>query len=128
MLTTASSSLPGCEMTAVTRSDKVLTITVHSTASTARCRRCGESSQRIYRYDTRRPRDLPRWEYAVRLVLHVRRFRCVNATCMTQTLTECLPQTVRPVPPGNLPHRHEHEDQRSGTVISYLDACRRHRR
>ena len=54
-------------------------------------------SQRIYRYDTRRPRDLPRWEYAVCLVLHVRRFRCVNATCMTQTLTECLPQTVRPV-------------------------------
>jgi transposase len=97
MPTTAPFSLPKCETTAVTRSDKVLTITAHSTASTARCPRCGESSQRIYRYDTRRPRDLPRWEYAVCLVLHVRRLRCVNATCMTQTFTDCLPQIVRPV-------------------------------
>ncbi len=94
---TAPFSLPGGEMAAVTRSDKVLTITAHSTASTARCPPYGESSQRIYRYDMRRPRDLPRWEYAVCLVLHVYCFRCVNAACMTQTFTEWLPQIVRPV-------------------------------
>jgi transposase len=32
----------------------------------------------------------------VRLVLRVRRFRCLNARCMTQTFAERLPQVVRP--------------------------------
>jgi transposase len=30
------------------------------------------------------------------LVLHLRRFRCLNATCTTQTFAERLPQLVRP--------------------------------
>jgi transposase len=89
-------SLPGCEMTAVSQSGGVLTITAHATAPVARCPRCGISSRRIHSYYTRRPRDLPLWEYAVRLVLHVRRFRCLNASCTTQTFAERLPQLVRP--------------------------------
>lgn len=96
MLPTSAISLPGCEITAVSQSDCVLTITAHTTTPTASCPRCGESSQRIHSYYTRRPRDLPLWEYTVRLVLHVRRFRCVNATCTTQTFTERLPQIVQP--------------------------------
>jgi transposase len=96
MLLTSALSLPGCEMTAVTKSDSVLTITAHSTAPTASCPRCGESSQRIHSYYTRRPRDLPLWDDAVCLVLHVRRFRCLNATCPAQTFAERLPQVVRP--------------------------------
>jgi transposase len=89
-------SLPGCEITAVSQSDHVLTITAHTTAPTASCPRCGVSSRRIHSYYTRRPRDLPLWEYAVRLVLRVRRFRCLNATCTVQTFAERLPQVVRP--------------------------------
>jgi transposase len=96
MLATSAFSLPGCEMTAVTQSDGVLTISAHSTAPTASCPRCGKSSQRIHSYYTRRPRDLPLWDYAVRLVLHVRRFRCLNATCTAQTFAERLPQVVQP--------------------------------
>ncbi len=80
----------------MSQSYHVLTITAHTTVPTARCPRCGESSPRIHRDDTRRPRDLPLWEDAVRLVLHVRRFRGVNATCTTQPCTERLPQIVRP--------------------------------
>jgi transposase len=89
-------SLPGCEITAVRQSDHVLTITAPPTAPTARCPHCGISSQRIHRYYTRRPRDLPRWESTVRLGLHVRRFRCLNASCTAHTFAERWPQVVRP--------------------------------
>jgi transposase len=83
-------------MTAVTQGDGVLMITAHSTAPTANCPRCGECSQRIHSYYTRRPRDLPQGDYAVRLILHVRRFRCLNPTCTAQTCAERVPQAVQP--------------------------------
>jgi hypothetical protein len=51
--------LPGCEITAVSQSDGVLTIAAHTTVPTASGPRCGESSPRIHSYYTRRPRDLP---------------------------------------------------------------------
>ncbi len=92
-------SLPGCEITTVSQSDHGLTITAHTTAPTAGCPRCGISSQRIHSYYTRRPRDLPLWDEIVRLVLRVRRFRCLNATCTTQTFAERLPALVRPAAP-----------------------------
>src|SRR5918999_5073962 len=92
MLATSAFSLPGCEMTAVKQSDGALMITAHSTAPTANCPRCGERSQRIHSYYTRRPRDLPQGDYAVRLILHVRRFRCLNAICTAQTFAERVPQ------------------------------------
>jgi transposase len=50
----------------------------------------------IHSYYTRRPRNLPLWEYAVRLVLRVRRYRCLNTSCTTQTFAEGLPEVVRP--------------------------------
>jgi transposase len=96
MLPTVVLSLPGCAMTAVTKSDSVLTITARSTAPTASCPRCGESSQRIHSSYTRHPHDLPLWDDTVCLVLHVRRFRCLNAACPAQTFAERLPQVVRP--------------------------------
>jgi transposase len=95
MLPTFAFSLPRCEITAVSESDSVLTITAHAIAPAASCPRCGISSPRIHSYYTRRPRDLPLWDYAVRLILHVRRFRCLNATCTVQTFAERLPQVVR---------------------------------
>jgi transposase len=89
-------SLPGCEIIAVSQSDHVLTIAAHTTAPTARCPCCGISSRRIHRDDTRRPRDLPLGESSVRLVLRVRRFRCLNATCTVQTFAERLLEWLRP--------------------------------
>jgi hypothetical protein len=89
-------SLPGCEITAVSPSDHVLTITAPTTAPTARCPRGGISSQRQHSSDTRRPRDLPLWEDAGRVVVHIRRFRCLNASCTAHTFAERLPQVVRP--------------------------------
>ena len=88
--------LPGCEMTAVSQSDRVLTITARATTPTASCPRCGEASPRIHRSVTRCPRDFPLREYAVRVILHVRRFRGLNATCTAPTFAECVPPVVRP--------------------------------
>ena len=96
MRPTCACSLPGCEMTAVSQSNRVLTITAHAIAPAASCPRCGASSPRSHRDDTRRPRDLPWWEYAVRVVLHVRRCRCLNTTCTAQTFAERLAPLVRP--------------------------------
>jgi hypothetical protein len=92
-------SVPGCESTAVSQRDHVLTIAAHTPALTASGPRCGISSCRIHSYDTRRPRDLPLWAYAVRLVLCLRRFRCLHASCTTQTFAARLPQVVRPSAP-----------------------------
>jgi transposase len=89
-------SVPKCEVTAVAQSAGVVMITAHTTAPTASCPRCGISSRRIHSYYTRRPRDLPLWDYVVRVVLRVRRFRCLHATCTTQTFAERLPELVRP--------------------------------
>jgi hypothetical protein len=50
----------------------------------------------MHSYDIRRPRDLPLWEYAGRLVLRLRRFRCLNTNCTAQTFAERLLQVVRP--------------------------------
>jgi transposase len=83
-------------MTAVDQHDSACTITAQATAPTAHCPRCGIASPRVHSYYTRRPRDLPLWDCAVRLVLHVRRFRCLNVTCTVQTFAERLPQVVRP--------------------------------
>jgi transposase len=80
----------------MTPSDGILAITAHAIAPTASCPRCGISSPRIHSYYTRRPRHLPLGGYAVRLVLHVRRFRCLNTTCPAQTFAERLPQIVLP--------------------------------
>lgn len=83
-------------MTAVSQNDSVLTITAHATAPTASGPRSGIASQRIHRYYTRRPLDLPLWDCTVRLVLLGRRCRCLNAGCTAQTFAERVPPVVRP--------------------------------
>ena len=93
-------SVPGCEVTAVSQRDHGLTITAHTTASTATCPRCGLSSRRMHRDDIRRPRDLPLWASAGCVVRRVRRFRCLHATGTVQTCAERL----APSPAGGAAH------------------------
>jgi hypothetical protein len=83
-------------VTAGDQHDSVLTITAHATAPTAHGPRGGIASRGVHRDDTRRPRDLPRWDSAVRLVLRVRRVRGLNAICTGQTCAARWPQAVRP--------------------------------
>ena len=75
-----------------TRADAArVTIAARAVATIAVCPRCGERSQRVHSYYTRRPRDLPLSDRTVRLVLHVRRFRCLNAACTAATFA-CTPR------------------------------------
>src|SRR5207244_3259799 len=57
----------------------------------ATCPACGTPSMHVHSYYTRSPRDLPISGRAVRLELHVRRFRCREAACSRVTFAERLP-------------------------------------
>jgi transposase len=65
--------------------------------ASATCPHCGTSSSRIHSYYTRRPRDLPISGESVRLLLHLRRFRCLAATCPALTFSERIPALIAPV-------------------------------
>jgi transposase len=71
-------------------------LTVAPKARTAACPRCATRSSRIHSYYIRRPADLPMSGRVTRLLLHARRFRCVNAACPTVTFAERLPNLVLP--------------------------------
>lgn len=73
-----------------------ISLTVTPTATTAACPHCTTSSSRVHSYYTRRPADLPITERSTRLLLHVRRFRCINPACPTVTFSERLPRLVAP--------------------------------
>jgi transposase len=87
-------SLPGFEITSTTTVESILTITALSNTPSARCPVCSAPSDRIHSYYTRTPRDLPVSTFAVRLVLHVRRFRCLEPDCPRKSFAERLPELV----------------------------------
>jgi transposase len=82
--------LPGFLITNMQLDDTHLTVTATATTSTANCPCCDSASTSIHSHYTRTPRDLPLIGYAVRLILHVRRFRCLNPACPTLTFAERL--------------------------------------
>ena len=55
---------------------------------TAACPACGASSASVHDRYVRRPLDLPWRGCVVRLVLTVRRFRCLTRSCPRRTFTE----------------------------------------
>jgi transposase len=87
---------PGVRVVDVDVEPNGLLLVVTPTASTADCPRCKTTSTRIHSYYVRRPQDLPVSGRTTRLVLHARRFRCLNPACPTVTLRERLPDLVAP--------------------------------
>jgi transposase len=73
---------------------EVVLLTVASSSSTAACPRCATESARLHSSYIRQPQDLPISGRTTRLVLHARRFRCVNPACSTVTFAERLPNLV----------------------------------
>jgi len=73
-----------------------ITITLQSIAFSATCPHCGHPSARVHSKYTRSPHDLPISDRLVRVVLHVRRFRCCNPACATVTFAERLPDFLHP--------------------------------
>lgn len=65
-----------------------IALEAEATATSAVCPSCGVLSHQVHdRYD-RHPADLPWRGCPVRLVLHVRRFRCPNPQCARRTFAE----------------------------------------
>ncbi|HEU5382568.1 MAG TPA: transposase family protein, partial [Ktedonobacteraceae bacterium] len=61
-----------------------------------RCPDCQQVSSQIHRSSTRWPKALPSSGRPVRLLLQVRRFRCVHPTCRRKTFAEAFPLLVAP--------------------------------
>jgi transposase len=64
--------------------------------ASATCPHCGTPSSRIHSYYTRHPHDLPISGETVRLLLHLRRFRCLAAACSAVTFSERIPALIAP--------------------------------
>lgn len=75
---------------------QTLIISAQSSARSAYCPRCSQASCSVHSSYTRSPRDLPLSESAVRIVLHVRRFRCSNPACPARTFAERFGQYLEP--------------------------------
>src|SRR5438552_10106416 len=87
-------SLPGFEIEQAVEGETGLTIKARAVSLSASCPSCHQISRRIHSYYSRCPADLPVSGRRVRLVLHVRRFRCPNPQCRQQTFVERLPDVV----------------------------------
>jgi transposase len=88
--------LPGFTITDMHVDEAQLTLTATATTAAANCPRCGSASSRIHSHYSRTPHDLPLVGYALRLVLHVRRFRCLNPACPAVTFAERLVGLLAP--------------------------------
>ena len=73
-----------------------LTIELRAKRQSCACPTCQQVSEHVHSWYTRTVVDLPLAEWAVKLRLHVRRFRCRNAQCEQQVFTERMPQVVAP--------------------------------
>lgn len=73
---------------------KSLTLVVTVRAPQAQCPGCRRVTSRIHSRYLRRVADLPWQGVAVRLELHTRRFRCLNASCPQRIFCERLPAVV----------------------------------
>jgi transposase len=71
--------------------DAVLTFILQSTATTAACPLCGQSSARPHSRYVRRLADLPCQDRPVCVHIEVRRFFCTNADCRRRIFAERLP-------------------------------------
>jgi len=78
----------------ITSATNLVTLVVRAVQPCAECPRCRRASARIHSRYVRRVADLPWHGVAVRLELHTRRFRCLDALCTQRVFCERLPQVV----------------------------------
>ena len=101
-------ALPGVEVDDVREHNEVIEIVAHSIGTEAFCPVCQRRSTHVHSYYRRSPADLLIADRRVRLVLTVRRFRCLNQHCARVTFAERLPELVAP---------HEQHTERLGTAL-----------
>ena len=92
LINTVPFTLPGFAVLCTRNEKQHLAIEAKSTARTALCPNCQQSSQHPHGWYPRRPQDLPCIGQGVYLELIVRRFRCLNSECPKKTFTERFPE------------------------------------
>ena len=78
-------TIAGFEIDTVMSGEKQWTVSAHAMADSSLCPECHQRSWHVHKYYPRTLRDLPVDNRAVRLVLQVRRFKCLNQDCSMKT-------------------------------------------
>ncbi len=65
-------------------------VRAYSTSHRAICPACGQASRRVHGWYTRHPQEISSVGCTVRLILRVKRFRCVNPACIRKAFAEPL--------------------------------------
>ena len=86
--------IPGFTIQEINQSEQALLIQAQSVSSNGVCPSCQMTSSQIHSYHRRSPHDLPVSDRTVRLVLAVKRFRCLNTNCSRRTFVERMPDFV----------------------------------
>ena len=86
----------GLEITAFSRQEETLCVSLLSTQSCSHCPLCGSPATRIHSRYQRRLADLPSAGQPVRFLLSVRKFFCDVATCPRKIFAERLAPFVAP--------------------------------
>lgn len=83
-------TIVGFEIDTVMDGEKQWTVSAHAIANSSLCPECQQRSWHVHKYYPRTLRDLPVDNRAVKLVLQVRRFKCLNEECSMKTFAERL--------------------------------------
>jgi transposase len=86
---------PGLVVQNVEAKTLTLTIYLNATQPEVTCPLCGQPSIKIQSRYQRRLADLTWANYGIQLVLHVRRFFCLNLACAKRIFCERLPQLTK---------------------------------
>ncbi len=86
----------GFEVTAFSRQEETLCVSLLSTQACSRCPLCGSAATRIHSRYQRKLADLPSTGQPVRFLLSVRKFFCDVSTCPRKIFTERLAPFVAP--------------------------------
>jgi transposase len=86
----------GLHLDSVCLNEQQCVMELTSTRCSARCPDCGRRSRRAHSWFTRVVADIALGVFPVRLRLHARRYRCLNAACPRQTFRERLPALAPP--------------------------------
>lgn len=83
-------SIPDFNINSVTETEHHLEIHATSISTKGKCPLCGQCSMIVHGWYERHPQDLASVGCTVRLLLSVKRFRCMNDRCSRQTFAESL--------------------------------------
>lgn len=86
----------GLEMTACSKLEGTLCVSLLSTQSSSRCPLCGFSATHVHSRYQRKLADLPSAGQPVRFLLSVRKFFCDEPTCPRKIFTERLTPFIEP--------------------------------